>query len=62
MRCVLTPEAGFLSLIEEEKADRGSIKIKAGKVIIDADDAIALRAGTNSMLRLLVTYEKMKAI
>ncbi|MBD3310587.1 hypothetical protein GF351_05190 [Candidatus Woesearchaeota archaeon] len=53
-------------LPEAKKAGRSEIRLKKEDsrlmVIIEADDAVALRSSVNSVLKLLTVFEKMKGI
>ena len=53
-------------LPEEKKIKRSEIKLTKDTdkltITINADDAVALRASVNSVLKLLTIYEKMKTI
>jgi tRNA threonylcarbamoyladenosine modification (KEOPS) complex Pcc1 subunit len=52
--------------IEDKKRDRSTLDItKEGKVLkisMSASDATALRASFDGLIKLIITYEKMKGV
>ncbi len=62
--CIIVQDDGLYECVKSEQKDmpRSSLKIKKQKknVVFDikADDATALRATLNTVLKLLIVYEK----
>ncbi len=67
-RLIVQDDAGLYECVKSEQKDmpRSSLKIKKQKndVVFDikADDATALRATLNTVLKLLIVYEKSRKI
>jgi tRNA threonylcarbamoyladenosine modification (KEOPS) complex Pcc1 subunit len=64
-RCELAfVDPHLMDSVQDEgvSSERGRCSLEQGKIVVEASDAVALRATLNSALRLIIVHEKMMEV
>lgn len=64
MRCTISIDEDMYRCLatEESSLPRSTVSINKKGIVIDATDAVALRASANSIIKMMVVHEKMKGL